>query len=189
MDAATPGGGGVVGGYGDLPGLGSNYHVGPDDSRSSYDTGDEEEEEEPHVHGATGAVSRDVVGQPHHKPSMDQWSRLDDVIWDARIHFDAGHNLDMKICSSDVTFLNMYALLTVLGFNFNDELYHVKNTVVGADIKHGLELIDTNIKLQQLKKQYEDSFVLNLLGRATTHVSSGFVREGVINQRVDDLAT
>ncbi|KAE8791317.1 hypothetical protein D1007_34312 [Hordeum vulgare] len=75
-------------------------------------------------------------------------------------------------CSSHVTFLNIYALLTALGYNFTHELYHMKNTAPGPDIEHGLDLIETNIKLQQLKKQYEDSLVLNLLVRATTTVSS-----------------
>lgn len=72
---------------------------------------------------------------------------LDDTIWDVRIHFDVGHTLYRKICSSDVTFLNTYALLTVVGFNLNDELYHTKNTATGGEREHGLDLIDTNIKL------------------------------------------
>ena len=112
--------------------------------------------------------------------------RLDDAIWDVRIHFDAGHNLDRKICSSDVTFLNLYALLTVVGFNFNDELYHMRNTTAaGVEREHRLDLIDTNIKLQELKRKYDDSLVLNLLARATTHVSSesGLVSECNIHQR------
>lgn len=46
MAAATPGSGGVVGGYDDLPGLGGDDRVGLDGSSASYYTGDEEEEED-----------------------------------------------------------------------------------------------------------------------------------------------
>ncbi|KAI4972129.1 hypothetical protein ZWY2020_003054 [Hordeum vulgare] len=46
MVAATPDGSGVIGGYGDLPGLGDDDHVGLDVSSLSYYTGDKEEEEE-----------------------------------------------------------------------------------------------------------------------------------------------
>ena len=77
---------------------------------------------------------------------------VEEAIWDVRIHFDALHNLDRKICSSDVTFLNLYALLHTQGFTFSDELYHMENTCIGEKREHGLDLIDTNIKLQQLKK-------------------------------------
>ena len=92
---------------------------------------------------------------------------VEEAIWDVRIHFDALHNLDRKICSSDVTFLNLYALLHTQGFTFSDELYHMENTCIGEQREHGLDLIDTNIKLQQIKKQHEHTLVLNLLVRAT----------------------
>ena len=46
---------------------------------------------------------------------------LDDVVWDVRLHFDAQHNLDRKICSSEVTFLNLYALMHTQGYSFSDE--------------------------------------------------------------------
>ncbi|KAI4988328.1 hypothetical protein ZWY2020_029958 [Hordeum vulgare] len=46
MVAATPNDGGVVSGYGDLPDLGDDDHVGLEGSSSSYYTGNEEEEEE-----------------------------------------------------------------------------------------------------------------------------------------------
>ncbi|XBH71034.1 hypothetical protein VPH35_098568 [Triticum aestivum] len=79
--------------------------------------------------------------------------------------------------------------MQTVGFTFSDELYHMKNIAAGVEREHALELIETNIKLQELKKQYEDSLVLNLLVRATTPISPGFVSEGNINHRVDELAT
>ena len=100
---------------------------------------------------------------------------MDDAVWDVRIHFDAQHNLDRKICNSDVTYLNLYALMRTQGFNFSDELYHMGNTCIGVQREHGLDLIDTNIKLQQIKKQNEDNLVLNLLVRATSFVSTALM--------------
>ena len=104
--------------------------------------------------------------------NFDVHCSLDDAVWDVRIHFDAHHNLDRKICNSDVTYLNLYALMRTQGFNFSDELYHMGNTCIGVQREHALDLIDTNIKLQQIKKQNEDSLVLNLLVRATSFVST-----------------
>lgn len=46
------------------------------------------------------------------------------------------------------------------------------NTCIGVQREHALDLIDTNIKLQQIKKQNEDILLLNLLVRATTFVST-----------------
>lgn len=101
---------------------------------------------------------------------------VEEAIWDVRIQFDALHNLDRKICSSDVTFLNLYALLHTQGFTFSDELYHMENTCIGEQREHGLDLIDTNIKLQQIKKQHEHTLVLNLLVRATATDSAAIQR-------------
>ena len=121
---------------------------------------------------------------------------MDDAVWDVRIHFDAQHNLNRKICSSDVTFLNLYALMHTQGYSFSDELYHMKNLGRGEEREHGLELIDTNIKLQQLKKEYEHSLVLNLLVRATTpfvcQIEEDLVRSNynnVCQRREENLAT
>jgi len=121
---------------------------------------------------------------------------LDDAVWDVRIHFHAQHNLNRKICSSDVTFLNLYALMHTQGYSFSDELYHMKNLGRGEEREQGLELIDTNIKLQQLKKEYEHSLVLNLLVRATTpfvcQIEADLVRSNYSNvcqRREENLAT
>ncbi|KAE8809732.1 hypothetical protein D1007_13624 [Hordeum vulgare] len=40
---------------------------------------------------------------------------LNDDVWELRIHFDSQPNIDMKLCSSHVTFLNMYAVLQTQG--------------------------------------------------------------------------
>lgn len=102
---------------------------------------------------------------------------LDDNVWDVRMHFDGQQNLDRKLCSSDVTFLNLYALMETQGYRYSDALYHMDNTGIGEQREKGLELIDSNLKLQQIKKQYEETRILNLLVRATEPVSSVYHRE------------
>lgn len=84
---------------------------------------------------------------------------LDDEIWDVRIHFDAWDNLERKLCSSDVTYLNLVVLVGTQGYSICDSMYYIKTPGIGVQ---GLELIDTNAKVQQIKEQNEESMVLNL---------------------------
>ncbi|KAE8785684.1 hypothetical protein D1007_40589 [Hordeum vulgare] len=181
MAAATLGGSDVAGGYGDLPDLGVDDHVGlaVDDggssSNHSSDAGLEEEdlEEEEEALSMEDRVKMAEIWVAN-TSSSHHWTSgagggliLNDDVWELRIHFDCQPNIDMKLCSSDVTFMNLYAVLQTQGFYFSDELYHMRNLGIGEEREHGLELIDTNIKLQQVKKEYNDSLVLNLLVRAT----------------------
>ncbi|KAE8803257.1 hypothetical protein D1007_20837 [Hordeum vulgare] len=173
MTTATPGGDDVAGRYGDLPGLGVDDHVGlaVEDGGSSGD--DEDLEEEAPVSMEHRVKMAEIwVANPR---SSHHWTSgagggviLNDDVWELRIHFDSQPNLDMKLCSSDVTFLNLYAVLQTQGFYLSDELYHMRNLGIGEDREQGLDLIDTNMKLQELKKEYKHSLVLNLLVRATT---------------------
>ena len=75
-------------------------------------------------------------------------------IWDVRIHFDAQENLERKLCSSDVTFLNIYALMETQGYSLSDSLYYMENPGIE---EQGLELIDSNVKLHLIKRQNEES--------------------------------
>jgi len=36
---------------------------------------------------------------------------LDEDIWQVRIHFDAREPLEMKLCGSDITYLNLVAVM------------------------------------------------------------------------------
>jgi len=42
---------------------------------------------------------------------------LDEDIWQVRIHFDAREPLEMKLCGSDITYLNLVAVMETQGFN------------------------------------------------------------------------
>ena len=65
-------------------------------------------------------------------------------IWEVRIHFDAQEPLKRKLCSSDVTYLNIVALMETQGFSIYDCLYHIENPGLG---EQGLEMIDSNAEL------------------------------------------
>lgn len=89
---------------------------------------------------------------------------LYDDIWEVRLHFDAQENLERKICSSYVTFLNIVALMETQGFTVYDSLYHIETPGLG---EQGLELVASNAKLQMIKRQNEETMVLNLLVRSS----------------------
>ncbi|KAE8815484.1 hypothetical protein D1007_06944 [Hordeum vulgare] len=124
MAAATPGGGDVVGGDGNLPGLGLDDHVClavyDSGSSSNHSSGasleDEDVEEEAALSMEDTVKMAEIwVANP---TSSHHWNCgpgggliLNDDVWELRIHFDSQPNIDMKLCSSDVTFLNLYAVL------------------------------------------------------------------------------
>ncbi|KAE8777418.1 50S ribosomal protein L22 [Hordeum vulgare] len=45
---------------------------------------------------------------------------LDEDIWEVRIHFDASEPLERKLSSSDITYLNLVALMEIQGFHAYD---------------------------------------------------------------------
>ncbi|KAE8793943.1 hypothetical protein D1007_31381 [Hordeum vulgare] len=133
-------------------------HVGlvvdDDDSSPYHSSGDDEDLEEEPVLSMENRVKLAEIWvaiptSSHHWTSGSGGGMvLHDAVWKLRIHFDSEPNLEMKLCSSDVTFPSLYAMLQTQGFYFSDELYHMKNLGIGEEREHGLELIDTNIKLQ-----------------------------------------
>ena len=88
---------------------------------------------------------------------------LDEDIWQARIHFDAREPLEMKLCGSDITYLNLVAVMETQGFNAYDCLYHIENPSLG---EKGLDLVDSHAELQKIKRKIQDKLVLDLLVRA-----------------------
>ncbi|KAE8802453.1 wd repeat-containing protein 43 [Hordeum vulgare] len=180
MATANPNGGDVTGSYGDLPGLGVDDHVGlaVDDggysSNHSSGAGSEDEDLEEAALSMEDRVKMAEIWVAN-PSSSHHWTSgagggmiLNDDVWKLRIHFDSQPNINMKLCSSDVTFLNLYVVLQTQGFYLSDELYHMRNLGIGEEREQGLDLIDTNIKLQELKKELNHSLVLNLLVRSTT---------------------
>ncbi|KAE8779196.1 hypothetical protein D1007_47804 [Hordeum vulgare] len=190
--AATPDDSGVVGGYGDLLGLDADDHVGLDGSSSSYYTGDEEEEEEAPLSMAQRVrLAKMWVDNPttsHHLTSGLGGALLDKYIWEVRIVFDARELLERKLCSSDITYLNLVELMGTQGFHAYDCLYHISNQSLG---EKRLDLVDCNYELQMIKSTLKrniayDNLVLNMLARACPTLISQFVRQECDEQECDE---
>jgi hypothetical protein len=77
---------------------------------------------------------------------------LDDEIWDIRLHFSGNDNLERKLGSSDITYLNLLALIETEGYGMNDKMYYVKNKGRGVA---GMALLDGMSKVEEMVKQYE----------------------------------
>ncbi|KAE8786858.1 hypothetical protein D1007_39317 [Hordeum vulgare] len=77
----------------------------------------------------------------------------------------------MKLYSSDVTYLNIVALMETQGFVVYDLLCHIENPCLG---EQGLLLVESNAQLQKIKRHYEEVEVLNLLARACPSPVSQF---------------
>ena len=99
---------------------------------------------------------------------------LDEDIWQVRIHFDAREPLEMKLCGSDITYLNLVAVMETQGFNAYDCLFHIENPSLG---EKGLDLVDSHAELQMIKRKIQDTLVLNLLVRACPPPDTDFERQ------------
>ena len=106
--------------------------------------------------------------------SVISFCSLYDDILDVRFHFDASEMFELKLCSSDVTYLNMIAVMETQGFSEYDLLFHIENPDLG---EKGLEMVESNAELQLVKRQVEECKVLNLLVRACPPPCSQFERQ------------
>lgn len=97
-----------------------------------------------------------------------------DEILEVRIYFDPADRLELKLCSSVVTYLNIVEVMETQGFSVYDLLYHIENPDLG---EKGLEMVESNAELQLIKRQIEDSKVLDFLVRACTPRVSQFQRQ------------
>ncbi|KAE8821817.1 hypothetical protein D1007_00003 [Hordeum vulgare] len=174
MAAMTPTGGE---GGGDLPRLGADSSTGGVDGSGAYSTSEDYMNDDDFAELALSTEQRlrlehIWVANPS---TVHQWthgigsvSLYDDVL-EVRIYFDAAEMLELKLCSPDVTYLNIVAVMETQGFSVYDLLYHIENPVLGEE---GLEMVETNAELQLIKRQIKESKVLNLLVRACPpHVS------------------
>ncbi|KAE8771034.1 hypothetical protein D1007_57126 [Hordeum vulgare] len=90
------------------------------------------------------------------------------------IYFNAAGTLELKLCSSNVTYLNVVAVMEIHGFSVYDLLYHIENPDLG---EKWLEMVESNAELQLIKRQIEEWKVLNLLVRACPPPMSQFQRQ------------
>ena len=82
-----------------------------------------------------------------------------------------------------MTYLNMVALMETQGFSIDNSLLFYMETPG----EQGLELVDSNVKLQLIKRQNEESLVLNLLFRACPPAVSLAQKGFVEKQKLDAI--
>ncbi|KAE8767755.1 hypothetical protein D1007_60860 [Hordeum vulgare] len=106
--------------------------------------------------------------------AMDQRASLYDDILEVNIYFHVADRLELKLCSSDVTYLNIVEVMEIEGFSVYDLVYHIENPDLG---EKGLEMVESNAELQLIERQIEESKVLDLLVRACPPPVSQFQRQ------------
>ncbi|KAM0886615.1 hypothetical protein ACQ4PT_029578 [Festuca glaucescens] len=113
---------------------------------------------------AATAFARAVVATPC--KSSHRWASsfggnvdLDDEIWEIRFHFSGEDNLERTIGISDITVLNLLALVEQRGYGIRDYMYYVKERGKG---KKGMEVVDSMSKVDEMVQLYDSEKVLNL---------------------------
>ncbi|KAM0911534.1 hypothetical protein ACQ4PT_013443 [Festuca glaucescens] len=102
--------------------------------------------------------------------------RLDDEIWDVRLNLDGQDNLERSLCRSDITYMNLLALIEGEGYGINDCMYFVKEKDRGIA---GMEVLDGMSKVEQMVQLYEEKKCINL-----TVIKRGSTLPGNINKAV-----
>ncbi|KAM0929547.1 hypothetical protein ACQ4PT_001592 [Festuca glaucescens] len=118
----------------------------------------------PPEHRAATAFARAVVASPC--KTSHRWASsfgggvdLDDDIWEIRFHFNGEDNLERTISRSDITVLNLLALVEQRGYGIRDYMYYVKERGKG---KEGMEVVDSMAKVDEMLELYDSEKVLNL---------------------------
>lgn len=91
--------------------------------------------------------------------TSDSFCRLDDDIWEVRFNFPGLDNLERSLSQSDITVLNLLALIEGHGYGIKDNMYYVKEIGQGQE---GMEEIDSMSKVQQMLALYCHEKILNI---------------------------
>ncbi|KAM0913212.1 hypothetical protein ACQ4PT_012281 [Festuca glaucescens] len=75
--------------------------------------------------------------------------KLDDDLWDVRFNLDGQDNLEHSLCKSDITYLNLLALIEGEGYGMDDNMYFVKEKNRGIA---GMKLLDGMRKSKNMNK-------------------------------------
>ena len=75
---------------------------------------------------------------------------MDDDFWEVRFCFDGLNNVERTIGRSDITFMNLLAVIEIEGYGINDCMYYVKEKGRGIA---GMELVDGMAKVNQMVEQ------------------------------------
>ncbi|KAM0834427.1 hypothetical protein ACQ4PT_063586 [Festuca glaucescens] len=77
---------------------------------------------------------------------------LDDEVWDVRFHLEGKHNLERQLGRSDITYMNLLALLEIEGYGRGDSMYYVREE--GAGIAR-MALIKSMVNVEEMLDLYE----------------------------------
>ncbi|KAM0921315.1 hypothetical protein ACQ4PT_006954 [Festuca glaucescens] len=79
---------------------------------------------------------------------------LDEEVWDVRFHLDGKDNLERQLGRSDITYMNLLAMLEIEGYGWGDSMYYVREE--GAGIA-GMALIKSMVNVEEMLAQYESA--------------------------------
>ncbi|KAM0922268.1 hypothetical protein ACQ4PT_006224 [Festuca glaucescens] len=77
---------------------------------------------------------------------------LDDEVWDVRFHLDGKDNLERQVGRSDITYMNLLAMLEIEGYGRGDSMYYVREE--GAGIAR-MTLIKSMVDIEEMLDLYE----------------------------------
>ena len=80
-------------------------------------------------------------------------------MWEIRFNFVGEDNLERTLCRTDITILNLVALIETQGYGIMDKMYYVKEKGSGMN---GMELVDSMAKVETMLSRYQSEKVLNL---------------------------
>ena len=83
----------------------------------------------------------------------------EDEPWDLRFHFQGCDNLERTICESDITYINMLAIIGIEGYDQKDSMYYVKQHGVGMA---GMKQIKSEEDVEEMLILYEDKRCVNV---------------------------
>ncbi|KAM0829400.1 hypothetical protein ACQ4PT_066876 [Festuca glaucescens] len=112
---------------------------------------------------AATMFARAVISTP--AKSSHRWAtalggvELDDDIWDIRFNMPGEDNLERNVGQSDITVLNLLAMIECYGYGIRDIMYFVKEKGKGLA---GMEVIDSMAKVEEMLALYEDEKCVNI---------------------------
>jgi hypothetical protein len=107
---------------------------------------------------------------------------LDDELWELRFNFIGEDNLERALGCSDISVLNMFALIEENGYGIRDAIYYVKEK---GKVMTGMEMVDTMAKVEAMLTMYKHSQVLQLTTiKRNTTPAAGLNLEIVESQKL-----
>ncbi|CAM0944733.1 unnamed protein product [Alopecurus aequalis] len=113
---------------------------------------------------SAAAFARAVLASP--AQTSHQWAScfggvyLDDDIWDIWFNFPGQDNVEMFLCSSDITVKNLMAMVEEHGYGYCNTIYYVREKGKGFE---GLEAVNNMVKVQQMLELFDRDKVLQLI--------------------------